>query len=254
MQFLTVGDSHTQYFGISNQMRGLNQKLRGIRVINKAVSASTVTGVGKLDSTLKLGTNIHQWIDKVKPNFLVLNLGQVDVELGIPFRQFVKQRNETEDYWLNHFVQTYDQFLQAVQLDNSQIIIKGINLPVLCYDHQKAIKYISRIVTERFTGEQNDLQRTREIEERLTQHYPSDIVRTDLARRFNTKLETLCSTHGYGYFDINSALENEPQGTISPRFMPSKFDHHIVDSLEVRLLHWDELLKVARRQYWNLPN
>lgn len=254
MMFLIVGDSHTQYFGISHQLRGMTHALRGIRSVNKVVSASTVAGVGKVDSTLQLGANIHRWVDEVDPDYLVLNLGQVDVELGIPYRQFVTNRPEGPEYWLNHFIEEYFNFLDTLTLDPSRIIIKGINLPVLCYDHAKAIKYISRIVTERFTDDANDEKQKQVVLEKLNKRYSSDSIRTDLATRFNQKLQTACDDKSYGYFDINDELRSTKTDFINPRFIPSKFDHHIIDSLEVRIIHWEALIKVARENYWRLEN
>lgn len=251
MKFLIVGDSHTQYFGVTNQLRGLMPSLRGIKAVTKTVSASTISGVGKMDSTLQLGSNIAKWCDDHQPDHLVLNLGQVDVELGIPFRSFVKRAPESSIQWLDYFVETYMEYLSTLSGNSNAIILKGINLPVLCYDQQKAIKYIARIVTERFSDDNNGLEHRTEIMDELTKRYPSDIVRTDLAYRFNDKLSAACKSEGYGYFDINSHLTGPLNGTIDPRFVPSKFDHHIIDSLEVRQMHWQELLDLARERIWS---
>ena len=251
MQFLIVGDSHTQYFGISNQLRALEPSLRGIRAVTKAVSASTVAGVGKVDSTLQLGQSIRTWVDKVDPDFLVLNLGQVDLELGIPFRRFVKGEDTPESEWVKYFVDEYMSYIKSINMQPERIIVKGVNLPVLCYDHDKAIKYIARIVTERFTDVEADVSKNEEILEDLRRRYPSDVVRTDLANKFNESLKIACTKNGNGYFDINGELARRPHGTIDPKFIPSKFDHHIIDSLEVRSIHWQALLDIARTHYWS---
>lgn len=251
MKFLIVGDSHTQYFGLTTQLRSTLTSLKGIKAVTKTVSASTISGVGKMDSTLKLGNNIHHWLDEHEPDFLVLNLGQVDVELGIPFRQFVKQYPEPSSHWTDYFIHKYDNYLSTVPFPRKRIIIKGINLPVLCYDQQKAIKYITRIVTERFSSEANHDERREIITQELNEKYPSDIVRSDLARHFNKRLSRYCDEMGYGYFDINSDIEGDNFGIIHERFVPAKFDHHIIDSLEVRKFHWETLLSTSRQRYWN---
>ncbi|MGH3652897.1 hypothetical protein [Glutamicibacter sp.] len=246
MKFLIVGDSHTQYFAVTNQVRALNPALRGVKAIPKVVSASTVSGVGKLNSTLELGTNIQKWRNEEAPDFLVLNLGQVDVELGLPFRQFVQGSEEEPSYWLDYFVEKYFEYLSSIDVDKTKLIIKGINLPVLCYDWKKAIKYITRIVTERFSESPDDILRKDSVLKSLTDSYMSDIQRSDLAREFNQKISAKCEEFGFAYFDINDKLVDPMTEMIHPRFIPSKFDHHITDSLEVRLMHWEMLLKTAR--------
>ncbi|UXN31280.1 hypothetical protein [Glutamicibacter sp. M10] len=246
MKFLIVGDSHTQYFGLTNQVRAFMPTLRGIKSTAKVVSASTVSGVGKLDSTLALGENIKLWKEQENPDFLVLNLGQVDVELGLPFRQFVQGSSETPEYWLDYFVEKYFEYLVSLELNDAKLIVKGINLPVLCYDWKKAIKYISRIVTDRFSDSTEDAKRKDAVVAALNENYMSDILRTDLARSFNLKLKKKCDELGFGYFDINEQLTDSSSEMIHPRFIPSKFDHHVTDSLEVRLVHWKALLGVAR--------
>ena len=250
MKFLIVGDSHTRYFGISNQLRVLNDQLRGINCIPKVIHGATVTGVGKLTSTLNVGSDIPKWIDSAQPDFLVLNLGQVDVELGIPFRKYVQNVDEAMDARLDYFIESYLKYIDSLNIPASRIIVKGINLPVLCYDRSKAIKYITRIVTERFTDSAEDESRREETIKKLTQTYASDVVRSDLARRFNEQLQSACQEHGYGYFDINGELADQATGIINPRFIPAGFDHHIIDSLEVRTIHWNALLEVARKAYW----
>lgn len=251
MRFLIAGDSHTQYFGISNQLRNTEQALRGVRAACKTISASTIAGVGKVDSTLKFGKDVHHWVDEVQPDYLVMNLGQVDIELGIPFRQFVKDDKRPYKYWISHFINIYLEFLQAIQLAPKQILIKGTNLPVLCYDHSKAIQYISRIITERFTDDARDNKRKELILIALKDRYPSDVIRTEISLEFNRQLKSACIKNGYPYFDINDKLASPDTGTIDPRFIPAKFDHHIVDTLETRAMHWNSLISTVRENFWN---
>lgn len=251
MKFLIVGDSHTKYFGISNQLRVIDNTLRGITCIPKVIHGATVTGVGKLTSTLNVGADIPHWINAAAPDFLVLNLGQVDVELGIPFRQYVQGDKGSIESRLDYFVTAYMDYIQTLQMSAARIIVKGINLPVLCYDREKAVKYIVRIVTERFTDNTEDAAKRESIVKDLKLTYASDLVRTDLAHLFNSKLRAACIDRGYGYFDVNEQLSDTETGLIAPRFIPSGFDHHIVDTLEVRSLHWRQLLNVARINYWS---
>lgn len=134
-------------------------------------------------------------------------------------------------------------------MPNSRIIIKGINLPTLCYDRYKAIKYITGIVTERFTDSTDDLSKRQSVVQDPKNTYASGTLRTELALKFNSKLLNTCDELSYAYFDINSYLMDSESGMISPKFVPTAFDHHIIDGLEMRDL-WRKLLQVAVGQYW----
>lgn len=155
-----------------------------------------------------MGKNIQIWRSDESPDFLVVNLGQVDVELGLPFRQFVQGLSETPGYWIDYFVEKYFEYLNSIELGKTKLIVKGINLPVLCYDWKKSIKYIIRIVTERFTDSSEGAQRREFVMKNLNDSYLSDIQRSDLAREFNSKVAAKCKENEFAYFDINDKLVN----------------------------------------------
>ena len=250
MRVLAVGDSHTQYFELSNQVVVAHAPARGITCAFKAVNAASVTGVGKQSSTLNISADVPKWIANFRPDFLVFNLGQVDLELGLPFRKYVKEDGISAQEHMERFIESYLTFLKGLDFPREKIVIKGVNLPVLCYDRLKAIRYINRIVTERFTGSDEDKSRKESVTAKLREDYPSDIVRTDLAMLFNEMLESAATKSGYSYFDINEDLIDAETGLISTAFVPANFDHHLVDSVDVRVLHWKRLLPVLRRQTW----
>ena len=250
MRVLAIGDSHTQYFGLNNQVVVAHAPVRGVTCVAKAVSAASVTGVGKQSSTLNIASDVPKWIDSFNPDFLVFNLGQVDIELGLPFRKYVKQDGIPANKHMASFIESYLTFLSGLDFPPSKIVVKGINLPVLCFDRPKAIRYINRIVTERFTDSQEDKLRQEDILASLKEDYPTDIVRTDLAFRFNDMLKTAAESSGYSYFDINDDLLNPENGLIRTSFVPAHFDHHLIDSVDTRVLHWKHLLPVLRKQIW----
>ena len=52
--------------------------------------------------------------------------------------------------------------------------------------------------------------------------------------------------HDYNYFDINDYLSNNNQvGGVMDILCPSNFDHHIVDSIDVRLEHFRKLKEIS---------
>lgn len=250
MKVLAIGDSHTKYFGLSNQVVVAHAPARGVTSVAKVISGASVTGVGKLSSTLNVADDIPKWVESFRPDFLVFNLGQVDIELGLPFRKYVKEDGVLPQEHMSRFIQSYLTFLGALDFPKEKVVIKGINLPVLCYDRPRAIKYINRIVTERFTDSPDDLARQESVLKSLQSDYPSDIVRTDLAFLYNKMLEAAVTKAGYSYFDINADLVNPETGLIRTAYVPASFDHHLADSVDTRVLHWKHLLPVLRRQVW----
>ena len=64
-------------------------------------------------------------------------------------------------------------------------------IPVLCYDHSKAIQYISRIITERFTDDARDNKR-KELILIALKDSPSDVIRTEISLEFNRQLKSAC--------------------------------------------------------------
>lgn len=250
MKVLAIGDSHTKYFGLANQVVVAHAPARGVTCVAKVISGASVTGVGKLSSTLNVADDIPAWVASFQPDFLVFNLGQVDIELGLPFREYVKQDGIPPQQHMTRFIDSYLTFLDALDFPKDKVIVKGINAPVLCYDRPKAIRYINRIVTERFTDSVEDVARQDVVLKMLQSDYPSDIVRTDIAFLFNEMLEAAVSKAGYSYFDINEDLVDPSSGLIRTAYVPASFDHHLVDSVDTRVLHWKRLLPILRRQIW----
>lgn len=250
LKILAIGDSHTKYFRLTNQVVVAHPPVRGVTCIAKVIHGATITGVGKLESTLNVGSDIPKWIESAKPDFMVLNLGQVDIELGLPFRKFVKGDETGMQDHMTAFVEAYAKYLVGLDFPAKRVVIKGINLPVLCYDRGKAVNYINRIVTERFSDSLSDTERRAEVLAKLKADYPSDIVRTDLAHRFNDMLRTAATEAGYSYFDLNAELADPVTGLIKSAYVPAGMDHHLADSIDVRALHWQALLPVLRKQLW----
>lgn len=238
MNFLIAGDSHARYFQITPQLKTIHPALLNIQTDVQIFTAATITGFGKRESTLNVSSRLLEKIDHNAPDLLVLNFGQVDIELGIPYRRYVK--GDTRDFrtQTKSLIDAYQSFIDKIQLPNDRIIVKGINLPVLCYDRNKAIKYVQRIVTENI----EDPESSRQILNRMRKDFSSDIQRTVDAEAFNQLLNTSLREIGVRSFDINSSLRDESTSLISTTFIPSRRDHHLADSLAVRRLHWQELL------------
>lgn len=252
MKILAVGDSHTKYLSVHAQVAACYPPVRGIVCNPKVIAGASMAGVGKLESTLMVGDRIQEAVAKENPDFLVINLGQVDIELGIPFKEFVQEKPLNTREYIDDLVNKYFAFLDSLEISKKRVVVKGINLPALCYDRSKSIYYINRIVTDRFTDDLADqTSRTRVIES-LKKSYPSDRERVELAHRFNRGLREAAFHTGFGYFDINESIKDPATGFMSARYLPASNDHHLVDSMEVRIIHWEHLLPVLHEREWSL--
>lgn len=250
VKILAVGDAHTKYLGVTAQTVGAFQPSRGVTCVMKALGRATITEAAGFKSIPGLTEQVHEWIDSAAPDFLVFNLGQLDIEFGLPFRQSVLGDNTDARAWMLQFIEAYFTYLKGLGFPLSRIVVKGINAPVLCYDRGKSIKFINRLITEHLGDSDEDAALKEKVLADLKATYPSDIVRTDLATMFNAMLKEFAKAEGIAYFDINDELVDPESGLIKTRYVPSAFDHHIVDSLDVRVLHWQKLLPVLRRQMW----
>ena len=242
---LVVGDSHAQYFRTSEQVISLVPALADVTAYVKVTHGATLTGVGKMNSTLDLAAQTQRWIANAKPAHVVFNLGQVDVELGLPYRRFVKGNPASDGGLMDEFVGSYARFTDSLDYEHARISFKGINLPVLVHDRTKAIKYVSRIVTERFNGSAEDDALKDAVLTDLQASYPGDEERTALAHEFNRRLRVAAAELGVSYFDINDDILDPATGMVASRFIPFGFDHHLMPSLEVHAMHWRKLLPLV---------
>lgn len=239
LKVLAIGDSHSQYFGITPQLRALYPALGGVHAEVVPVHGSTIAGFGKRSSTLGTKNVIMDSLHSYSPDILVLNFGQVDVELGIPYRKYVKLEDTSVSWLIEGFSETYARFINELDFPPENIYIKGSNLSVLAYDRNKAIRYIKRIVTENIESPEEH----EAIIERMRAAFPNDIERASVVSYFNQAIARSVKSIGASYFDINDDIRDIDTGLISGEFIPSGRDHHLVDSIAVRKIHWQALLK-----------
>lgn len=239
MKVLAIGDSHSQYFGITPQLRALFPALGGIHAEVVPVHGSTIAGFGKRSSTLGTRNVLMDSLHTYSPDILVLNFGQVDVELGLPYRKYVKLEDTSVSSLIEGFSETYARFINELDFPPENIYVKGANLSVLAYDRNKAIRYIKRIVTENIESPEEH----EAIIERMRSAFPNDVERASVVLHFNQAIAKSVQSIGASYFDINDVIRDIETGLISSEFIPSGRDHHLVDSIAVRKIHWQALLK-----------
>ena len=236
MNIWCFGDSHSRYFTVTDQIKNINPVLYLYSIINNPINAATINGFGKRESTLNSKKIINETITKNSVDVLVMNFGQVDVELGYYYKYYVKKEYLMFVDFASYIIDVYISYIkqQPVKIK----IVKGINPPVLCYNRDKALQYTKRIITENILDKKiiNTLYNDMEYS------FPDDIERTKRHLVFNSLLKKKCKENKISYFDITKELLSE-NGLIKIDFVPSKKDHHLVDSLRTRNLYINSLIE-----------
>lgn len=242
MKVLAAGDSHTKFFGITPAVRVIYPRVRDVRVEVHPVNGATVAGVGRMNSTLQFVESLKGWLSSSDADVCVLNLGQVDVELGTPYRRYVKGDKVNPLAYLERVVEAYVAVASDLAAAHPDVTfaVKGANAPVLIYDTRKTVADIGNVVTERVSDiDQADRQRILEL---IRNGHESDAERHALTLQFNRLLEASATSAGLMYFDVNDDV-TDSSGFVDPRFIPNAMDHHFVDSVEVRAIHWRNLMR-----------
>lgn len=242
MKILAAGDSHTKFFGITPAVRVVYPMVRDVRAEVHPINGATVAGIGRMNSTLQFVDSLTKWIDASQPDVCVINLGQVDVELGTPYRKYVKKDHSKPVVYLTSVVEKYVDVVSKLAHDNPDVdfIIKGANAPVLIYDTRKTIADVGNVVTERIAA--IDPAEKQKILEQIRLGHESDAERHSLTVTFNDLLRLAAATADLHYFDINHDVTDE-SGFVHPSFIPNAMDHHFVDSVEIRAIHWRNLMR-----------
>lgn len=138
-------------------------------------------------------------------------------------------------------MESYQSLIKELHSVGCTICVKGANLPVLL-DRENATNYVARIIKR----DNLPKQEKEEIHQELTASFPDIMERISFTRYFNNTLRSAARDWGAEYFDINEKIAN-PMGVVHPTFIRANHDHHIIDSLEVRLIHQKSLAEALER-------
>lgn len=242
MKILIFGDSHSGYFNLSNELKDMCESFRGIETKVATMPGATINGFGKRKSTLNLRDKLLEELNGFNPDFVCFALGQVDVELGLYYREVVKGESIDHKQFIDELCENYwitiKDILSNTNIPLSKVCVKGINLSVLTKSRQKAIQYTRRIITENIQIK-DDVQKFTNL---LKRTYPSNLERYSNHIYFNNVMKATVEGEA-SYFDINDLIEDpENKGEVHPAYIPSKSDHHVLDSLFVRQVHMERLI------------
>lgn len=237
---LIVGDSHAEYFQPSERLKFHKQAhLKDIEYRFILKRGATIRGFGRRKGSLKLGSEVEEELNRLKNcSNLILALGQVDIELGLYYKQVIK--GESTDNFIDEIIESYCLTLREMKAryPNLVIAVKGINPTVFLY-RPFTVRYISRIINEniRDENEKNIYKKKLDLE------LPTFYIRHRQHMEFNKKLEKMAIANGLEYFDLWNYVIDSNTGVVADRFVPFKFDHHLADTLETRLVHQQALFK-----------
>lgn len=236
------GDSHARYFEINDKLYFHAPWLKNYDISVLKLPASSLIGLGRKRSSL--GNNEKIKNELISKSCAVFCFGQVDIELGYYFRKVVKNEAITDNEFIDMLCDSYSKFINDLNHDGT-IVIKGINLTVLKYDNF-AFSYIKRIITEN----EDDKRVIRDCEVKLRQEIKNFSFRNRFNIKFNDRLRKLCKENGWSYFDINSYLSGFNMGKgVLDNYIPCGFDHHLIDSIEMRKLHLTSIKDIVDAHY-----
>lgn len=241
-KIVVFGDSHSHYYDVkkvssSHVMR--DTSIYGYEIERIGFPGASVKGFGRRKtSTLNLTDTIIQSIGS--EDIVVLAFGQVDMELGLYYRRFVKDSNETLAEFIQDCLDSYKILIQATKKKAKHVIIKGINLPVMI-DQSRAIEYTKRIITENL----NNSSEIKIVFNNLQQRLPGIFSRISIAEEFNQVLELMCFELEIEYFDVNNDI-SYPNGIVMEEFISAVSDIHLISSLKIRHIHFRALKNIVK--------
>lgn len=244
MRILVFGDSHSNYFKITSDVLAFEHKTRGFQVDTCILPGSSIKGFGSRKSTLMSNDVLYSKILTGTYDKILIALGQVDIELGFYYRNVIKDEGVDIFTYSNTLINTFESTLVTLMKDlnvkRNDIIIKDINPPVLIGDVSKSLAYTRRIITENITS-QCEID---EYNNKLKLCFPSAHERNRNHRYFNSQIKLMTESLGVNYLEISDCFLNS-NGFVDERYIPAKGDHHLIDSLYVRLCHINRLVNIS---------
>jgi hypothetical protein len=188
------GDSHSVIFvGAEGKFKACVCGLDG----------ASLSGLNNKNSNLEYGKYIIDTMNnRPKSYYILLKLGQVDMEFIIYYKLYFKNESFTFEMFCKSLIDKYREFIIKLLEINRNVIIASINLPSY-HDHIDIRNYITRIITpatENYTEDKllGDITK----DPKLTTF--SLIQLTENFRYFNGLLSALAKEMGVLLFDTTA--------------------------------------------------
>lgn len=240
MKISVFGDSHAVYFGLTEQVKSYSvHNFANIDFDVNVYQGGTIGGFGKRNSTLGINEKIIEKLSEFNPDYICFAFGQVDLELGYYYKKYVKGEIISFKEWVCEIVASYFEFIAKFDYP---VIIKGMNPPAIIASRGKALNYTKRIISENV----KDNDEAERISQTLKENFPTDIERVMMSNYFNEVLKSYSEKENVTYFDICDYL-TDSNGMLDVKYIPAKFDHHLTDSVHVRVLHVNAMLSSIQK-------
>lgn len=241
-KFHIFGDSHAHYFFFDRNWnaRRFGLQAKEIELSGKAIGAASVAGFRPQKTKLSTKEIIQKSLPDVE--HLVLAFGQVDIELGYYYRKAIKgDTSITPENFIPWLVEIYMAFIDSLDLNPGKTALKGCNLTVLNTRIFTRI-YVSRIVGKKALKSEEGAALLSKLDEILL----NEDQQNAMSIAFNNSLKEETSRRGLQYFDINAETAKPAPAGLPMRLddihSPAAIDHHLVDSLAVRRIHYQKML------------
>lgn len=251
-KFIVAGDLHSTCF-IRDQKVGQYVDTYLGKLFYSRVPQAVTASIREQDAQqtppnnlnpLNLNDQIEQLIAEYQPEYVLLCLGQFDVEFDYYYRSIIEGKNV--DNFLPELMLIYRQYLLSLQNKYGVgLIVKGINPSVLIHEATSRSYVAFEIAKFYGTGDEDeDLALRLRVKQALYQPEFKFEQRFELTRQFNIALKELADEIGVYYFDIWDEIIDPNTGQVDLQFMPAKGSHYLLDTFVTRKIHYDALYKV----------
>ena len=117
------------YFGCSHSMIFGNCSNNEYNFIDYHKDSVSLKGLKNNNSKTNYKNFIINNIKILKDDFFVFKIGQVDIEFGYYYNNYVKNESISIDDFIDNLVKIYENFLNEIDYKKYKIIICGISLP-----------------------------------------------------------------------------------------------------------------------------
>ncbi|KGQ28248.1 hypothetical protein [Gallibacterium anatis] len=196
---------------------------------------------------LRLHNQIDKLIKEYNPMYIVLCLGQFDIEFDYYYRNIIEGKNN--DFFLNELIEIYKAYiLKLYQEYGVKTIIKGLNPSVLIHEQTSSYYVSQKITTYYGCGDKTkDYDLFMKVIHGVRSPESKFARRFQLIEEFNLSLQELAKEMKISYFNVWDKLIDKETNMVELQFMPAKETHYIIDSFITRKVHYDALYEVISK-------
>lgn len=255
IKFCIAGDPNAAYYARDGKVAQFMDSYLGKLFYSQSfyTYSACIRGLDKTQTPPKdpypvdnLAIQLDRFIPGYKGDYLVIGLGQFDLEFDYYYRSVIEQKNT--DRFIDELVDIYRAYLQSVKEKHGiGIVIRGLNPTVLVHDLTSQY-YIANQVAQ-FYGSGN-----KEADTELYLRIIRGISRMDFTyakrfeqvRQFNEALKSLAKELGGHYFDIWDKVIDPDTGMVDFKFMPAPGTGYLADTFAMRQIHYDALYRLMQ--------